>query len=63
MVRKIRDEESFVNAVRIPIIAVTAKALSGEAQHCYDAGMDDYLAKPIELKQLKQSIEKWVAKV
>jgi len=57
MVRNIRTVEQ--SASRIPIVAVTANALSGEADRCFEVGMDDYLPKPIELKHLKVAIEKW----
>ncbi|PKG83772.1 hypothetical protein CXF85_09705 [Colwellia sp. 75C3] len=41
----------------IPIIALTANALSGEAQHCQNLGMDGYLTKPVSMAILKQTIE------
>ncbi|MCX7184950.1 MAG: PAS domain S-box protein [Nitrosospira sp.] len=43
-----------------PIIAFTANALKGEAEHCLDIGMDDYLSKPVQLAHLKVMLEKWL---
>jgi len=44
------------NGVRIPIIAITADAMKGTAQKCYDAEMDTYLTKPMQLKDLKVAL-------
>ncbi len=46
---------------RIPIIAITANALQGEAERCLAAGMDDYLSKPLEMSKLKRALVKWLA--
>ncbi|WP_090907280.1 PAS domain S-box protein [Nitrosospira sp. Nsp13] len=45
---------------RIPIIAFTANALKGEAEHCRAVGMDDYLSKPVQLAHLKAVLHKWL---
>ncbi len=45
---------------RIPIIALTANAMRGEADRCRAAGMDEYLSKPAPLSSLKAVLEKWL---
>ena len=60
MTEAIRAEESD-GASRIPIIAITANALQGEAERCLAAGMDDYLSKPLEMPKLKRALAKWMA--
>ncbi|MBT3317918.1 response regulator [bacterium] len=43
-----------------PIIAVTADAMTGAREKCLDAGMNDYLVKPITLDKLKDMVEKYL---
>jgi len=54
----IREEES--SGQRVPIIAITADALQGTGQQCRQAGMDDYLTKPLLISDLSQKLEKWL---
>ncbi|KAL1504133.1 hypothetical protein AB1Y20_020252 [Prymnesium parvum] len=53
-IRKWEAENCIQPGMRI--IAVTAHAMSGDKQRCFDAGMDDYLTKPILLPQLRQKL-------
>jgi two-component system, sensor histidine kinase and response regulator len=43
----------------VPIIAVTANAMQGDREHCLASGMDDYLAKPIQLGALRAVLHRW----
>jgi CheY-like chemotaxis protein/HPt (histidine-containing phosphotransfer) domain-containing protein len=44
----------------LPIIAVTANAMQGEAARCRAQGMDDYLSKPLRMQELRDKLEQWL---
>jgi Response regulators consisting of a CheY-like receiver domain and a winged-helix DNA-binding domain len=46
------------NRPRTPVIALTAHAMSVEMERCLDAGMDDFLTKPLLFERLQQAVEK-----
>jgi HPt (histidine-containing phosphotransfer) domain-containing protein len=57
--RRIREPANGVSDPQIPIIALTADAMPEDRDKCIRAGMNDYLAKPIEPKQLAAMLQKW----
>jgi CheY-like chemotaxis protein len=57
LARAIRSIEATAGTKRVPIVACTANALRGEAELCLAAGMDAYLAKPVELRSLASVLD------
>lgn len=57
---RIRDWETQQGRARMPVIALTANAYAEDRERCLVAGMDDYLAKPIDAGELREVLEKWL---
>jgi CheY-like chemotaxis protein len=57
--RAIRAGEAG-GARHAPIVAMTANAMPGDRQRCLDAGMDDYLAKPVDVEALDRVLARWL---
>ncbi len=47
----------------LPIIAITANAMLGDREKCLDAGMDDYIAKPLKMDTLQQVVSHWLPQI
>ncbi|MGA2983356.1 MAG: PAS domain S-box protein [Terriglobia bacterium] len=58
--RRIRQRGTGARNPHIPIIALTADAITGDRDKCLQAGMSDYLAKPVEPRQLADLLGKWL---
>lgn len=58
LARTIRREEDAGS--RLPIVALTANALAGEADRCFEVGMDDYMSKPVTLAELRRVLGRWL---
>ena len=57
--RAFREQESQ-SGKRLPIIAMTANAMEGDRQKCLEAGMDDYIAKPVKKEMLRTLLGRWL---
>ena len=59
--RQIRAPDSGVLRPTVPIVAMTANAMKGDREKCLEAGMDDYIAKPVQRGELAETLERWLA--
>jgi CheY-like chemotaxis protein len=56
---EIRRREQ-ATGVHVPIIAITANALPADREACFAAGMDDHVAKPVTLSELRRVVDRWL---
>ncbi len=60
--QKIRELEKRGELQKTPIVALTAYAMKGDDERCFDAGMDDYITKPIKKHIMIDALQKWLVK-
>jgi PAS domain S-box-containing protein len=60
--KKIRLPQSKVLNSNIPIIAMTANSMQGDREKCLTAGMDDFIAKPVNPNKLQEALKRWLPK-
>jgi two-component system sensor histidine kinase/response regulator len=60
--KKIRLPQSKVLNSNIPIIAMTANSMQGDREKCLAAGMDDFIAKPVNPNKLQEALKRWLPK-
>jgi signal transduction histidine kinase/CheY-like chemotaxis protein/HPt (histidine-containing phosphotransfer) domain-containing protein len=58
--RRLREIETRQGQARVPVIAMTAHAMAGDRERCLQAGMDDYLSKPLDRAQLRETLARWL---
>jgi PAS domain S-box-containing protein len=59
--RQLRTWEKANRHARTPVVAMTASALPGDRERCLEAGMDDFIAKPVSIGTLGATLRRWVA--
>lgn len=59
-VRQIRDWETALGGLRVPIIGLSARAMEGDREIAIDAGFNDYLTKPLRERDLDDALQRWI---
>jgi CheY-like chemotaxis protein len=59
--RIIREKEAEMKSKAMPIIALTASAMQADRERCLQAGMSDFIAKPVQPKELAEMLARWLA--
>ena len=64
LAQAVREQEAQQGSTsHIPIIAITADAMKGTRQACLDAGMDDYITKPLQMSVLTEKLNEWLPRI
>jgi len=58
--RALREREARDGRSHQTVVAMTANAMSGDRERCLEAGMDDYIPKPVRLMDLRGTLERWI---
>jgi CheY-like chemotaxis protein len=59
--KMIRNPLTGVRDPNVVIIAMTANAMKGDREDCLKAGMNDYISKPVSMRNLADTLEKWLS--
>jgi signal transduction histidine kinase/CheY-like chemotaxis protein/HPt (histidine-containing phosphotransfer) domain-containing protein len=60
-IRRLEKENRSASPKPIAIVAMTAHAMQGDEQNCFNAGMDDFISKPVDREQLFTVLQKWLS--
>jgi len=58
--QKLRNMEVASQKSQVPVVALTANAMQGDREKCIEAGMNDYLSKPLNGEELKEVLNRWI---